>query len=94
MISLKGWISIPFLKKSDFKGSYCGMRYRLSKINAEQKDQIQAQIWKGPKSYDQTEEEMETEQFPFSAQGIEEAVSWLNEKYKEKKALWDHVTYR
>ena len=48
----------------------------------------------GPKSYDQTEEEMETEQFPFSAQGIEEAVSWLNEKYKEKKALWDQVTYR
>ena len=37
---------------------------------------------------------METEQFPFSAQGIEEAVSWLNEKYKEKKALWDQVTYR
>lgn len=94
MISLKGWISIPFLKKSDFKGSYCGMRYRLSKITTEQGDQIQVQIWKGPKSYDQTEEEMDIETFSFSMEGIDDAVEWLNEKYKEKKKLWDEVTYR
>ena len=93
MISLKGWISIPFLKKSDFKGSYCGMRYRLSKITKEQNDQIQAEIWKGPKAYDQTEEEKETEMFPFSKEGIEQAVEWMNRKYEEKKKIWDQVKY-
>lgn len=93
MISVKGWISIPFLKKSDFKGSYCGMRYRLSKITAEGDDRIQAEIWKGPKAYDQTQEEKESCAFPFSDEGIEQAVQWLNRKYEEKKSMWDQVRY-
>lgn len=94
MISLKGWISIPFLKKSDFKGSYCGMRYRLSKISTESGEQIQGEIWKGPKAYEQTEEEKESEWFPFSTEGMEQAVAWINSKYEEKKKLWDEVKYR
>lgn len=94
MISLKGWISIPFLKKSDFKGSYCGMRYRLSKVSAEEKNEILAEIWKGPKAYDQTEEEKEMARFSFSTEGIDQAVAWMNEKYEEKKAVWDQVKYR
>lgn len=93
MISLKGWISIPFLKKSDFKGSYCGMRYRLCKIGTEEGDRILTEIWKGPKAYDQTEEEKERESFPFSVEGIEQSVAWLNEKYEEKKSIWDQVRY-
>lgn len=31
MIDLSGMISVPFLKKSRFSGSYCGMRYLLEK---------------------------------------------------------------
>lgn len=94
MIDLKGRISIQFLKKSDFKGSYCGMRYRLSKVSTEEGERIQVEVWKGPKSYDRTEEEKEIRDFPFSAEGIEQAVSWMNDKYEEKKKIWEQVKYQ
>ena len=83
MMDLTGMISIPFLKKSVFTGSYRGMNFMLKKLSNDDGDQIQAIAWPGPYNYAMTEDEKKiTREVPFSADGILEAVAWLNEHYK------------
>ena len=83
MIDLTGMISIPFLKKSVFTGSYRGMNFMLKKLSNDDGDQIQAIAWPGPFSFAMTADEKKiTHEVPFSADGILEAVAWLNEHHK------------
>lgn len=93
MIDLHGDISIPFLKKSRFTGSYRGMRYQLEKkeqVITEAKDEepaqtetvIRAVIWPEPLNYEKTpEEKKHSRNFPFTTEGIWQAVDWLNEEH-------------
>ncbi len=84
MINLDGMISIPFLKKTVFTGSYRGMHYLLRKQELEDGNRIQAAVWPGPYIFSLTEEEKKTyQEFDFSREGIEEAVRWLNLQYTE-----------
>ena len=80
MIDLTGMISIPFLKKSVFTGSYRGMNFMLKKVSDEDGDRIRAIAWPGPFSFAMTEDEKKTyQEFEFSEDGIKAAVAWLNE---------------
>ena len=65
MIDLHGYISIPYLKKSRFTGSYQGMRYMIQKAEvvveeakdeepAKTKNVIRAVIWPEPFSFEAT----------------------------------------
>lgn len=79
MISLKGIISIPFLKKSAFCGSDGKLRYRLCKQTIEEKDQLVAAYWVGDYCWQVTpDEEKIYRNFEFSTDGIQQAVEWLN----------------
>lgn len=92
MIELHGQISIAFLKKSRFTGSYQGMRYLLQKAERtreqdgqEQKTEtvLEAVIWPEPFHYEMTEEEKKHKKdFPFQEDGLWEAVGWLNEEFQ------------
>ncbi len=94
MIDLHGDISIPFLKKSRFTGSYRGMRYQLDRqeqVITEAKDGAEAQtetviravIWPEPLNYEKTpEEKKHSRSFPFTTEGIWQAVDWLNEEHE------------
>lgn len=94
MIDLHGMISMPYLKKSRFTGSYCGMRYVLrkhEKITEEAQGEepaktetvLQAVIWPEPLNYEMTaEEKKHSREFPFDQDGLWAAVDWLNEEYK------------
>ena len=42
MIDLYGIVSIPFLKKSAFTGSFRKMRYRLEKVAVEDEERLKA----------------------------------------------------
>ena len=77
MIDLTGMISIPFLKKTVFTGSYRGMNYMIKKISDDDGDKIQAIAWPGPFSFAVTDDEKKV------SDGILEAVKWLNEHYEE-----------
>jgi len=82
MIDLSGMISVPFLKKSQFSGSYCGMRYLLEK-GGQAEPVIRAVIWPEPYNYEATaKEKKHGHDFPFSEAGIDEAVAWLNEEHQ------------
>ena len=45
MIDLYGIVSIPFLKKSAFTGSFRKMRYRLEKVVVEGEERLKATFW-------------------------------------------------
>ena len=84
MIDLTGMISIPFLKKSVFTGSHRGMNFMLKKVSNDDGDQIQAIAWPGPFNFAMTDEAKKvTHEVPFHADGILEAVAWLNKHYEE-----------
>jgi len=80
MIDLTGLISVAYLKKSSFTGSYQGMRYRLEK----QGEVLMAVIWPEPYSFAATEDEKKHSRgFTFDSDGLAQAVVWLNEAYRE-----------
>lgn len=94
MIDLHGVISMPFLKKSRFTGSYQGMRYVLQKaerVSEEAREDVpagtetvlEAVIWPEPLNFEHTpEEKKHRKDFPFSQDGLWEAVAWLNAEWE------------
>ena len=79
-------ISIQYIKKDDFTGSYKGMRYRLSKA----REGMEVVIWPGPYNFIKTpEQKKQRKEFPLTIEGKEEAVRWLNEQYEVQRPLWD-----
>lgn len=93
-IELHGDISIPFLKKSRFTGSFKGMRYVLIKHEnelepateetpAKTETVIRAIIWPEPFNFEVTPDEKKHHRdFPFTTDGIWEAVDWLNAEHE------------
>lgn len=79
-ISLKGMFTLALVKKEHFHGSYCGMRYMLCNADGE----LKAHTYPEPFSFDATDPKLiVAETFPFSNEGIEQAVEWLNAQYLE-----------
>lgn len=82
MIDLDGMISIPFLKKAVFTGSYKGMNFLLKKVSDDDGDRICTIAWPGPFNFTVTDEEKKvSHETAFSQDGILDAVKWLNEHY-------------
>ena len=73
MIDLTGCVSIPYFKKTVFTGSDGKMRYLLGKAEENEETVLKAWYWEGP------EEKKTAAVFPFSEEGISQAVAWLNE---------------
>lgn len=94
MIDLHGDISIPFLKKSRFTGSYRGMRYQLQKFDkvieeahGEEPEKTEtvllAIIWPEPFNFEVTpEEKKHSKEFSFDPDGMWAAIDWLNEEHE------------
>ncbi|MGL5437961.1 MAG: hypothetical protein ACRDBO_21710 [Lachnospiraceae bacterium] len=79
MIDLTGMVSIPYLKKSCFPGSYQGMRYLLEKRD----EALWAVIWPEPYSFAATEDDKKHQkEFTFDPEGFAQAVAWLNEEHQ------------
>lgn len=83
MIDLHGDISIPFLKKSRFTGSWKGMRYQLERAEGAEAPVIRATIWPEPFNFERTpEEKKHSQDFTFETEGIWAAVDWLNAEHE------------
>lgn len=100
MIERKDILSIPYLKKTTFTGSYEGLRFRFAVIKkelppkegeekGEEKQVLEIAAWESPYGYDATPEEkkqrMETE---FSEEGIQKGIDWLNGLWEEDSQKW------
>jgi len=85
MIEKDDILSVSFLKKQNFTGSYRGMRYILM----HEEDRIRAVVWPQPMSYAlSAEEDRLTADFDFSEEGRLAAIDWLNETYEAGKERW------
>lgn len=89
MIERKDILSIPFLKKTAFTGSYEGMRYSLKVIKKEEKQILETAAWEGPYAGacvpEEKKEKIET---PFSEAGIQQAIDWLNRHWEAEPERW------
>lgn len=95
MIEKERFHVFNYIKKEEYCASMDGMRYMLKKqetTNGEGEKQtaLEVIIWPEPYCYAKTpEEKKQRKNFPFSPQGVEEAVDWLNEQYLVQKPLWE-----
>lgn len=97
MITTDDILNMNFYKKETFTGSYKGMRYRLKKETEElpgetedappvKRDYFLCHVWPGPYNFAITpEEEKLSATFPFSAEGKQSAVDWMNEQWNARQ---------
>ncbi len=90
MIDLHGQAGLPYVNRGVYTGSYKGMRYRMCKKETEEKGKyLETVIYPEPYCFEVTpEEEKEFREFPFTEEGFEQAVAWLNQEYKSQKERW------
>lgn len=91
MLELKDFMPINFLKKENFTGSCRGMRFRMGKHQSGDGETtvLQTFIWPEPYSFAATEDEKkQVLESSFDADGIAQAVDWLNQQYAKQKETW------
>ena len=92
MIKYETVLSLPFLKKSRFTGSERGMRFCLKMIKKEEVSLLEASICPGPFSTDMTDPALfVSAEFPFTEEGKNQAVDWMNAQYEERKSFFEEV---
>lgn len=89
MITSKDILNLNFYKKERFTGSYCGMRYLIQKISEDGPDMFQVFNWPGPYNFAATDDTKKTSAvFPFTEEGKQEVVDWLNEQWQNRSGEW------
>ncbi|EOS30220.1 hypothetical protein C804_03328 [Lachnospiraceae bacterium A4] len=84
MLTREAFLSLNFVKKEDFTGSYQGMRFMLHQAEVEKK--LQVYLWSEPFGFEATPDEKKISRFfAFSEEGLAEAIDWMNEQYEEIK---------
>ena len=105
MITNEDILNMNFYKKEKFTGSYRGMRYLIRKASVPEEDAksgadesgeaprcdvFSVTIWRGPYNYDTTpEEEKTTCRFPFTPEGKQQVVDWLNAQWESRNGEWE-----
>ena len=91
MIDLHGQAGLPYINRGTYTGSYKGMRYRLCKKETEEKGKyLETIIYPEPYGFEATpEEEKKTGEFPFTNEGFDEAIAWLNQEYEAQRERWE-----
>jgi len=93
MIDLHGQAGLPYINRGIYTGSYKGMRFRMRKAETEEKGKyLETIIYPEPFCFDATPEEEKTiKEFPFTTEGFDEAVAWMNEEYTAQKERWEQA---
>lgn len=85
MLNKETFVPIQFFKKEAYTGSMNGMRYRINKVE----EGLEAAVYPEPYCYEATPEEQKIKMiFPFSEEGRQQAVDWINQQYEEKLSIW------
>ena len=82
---------VPYggLKKEPFSGSHNDMRYYMNGDDGKSSTTFTVWVYPEPWCFEQTpDEEKESATFPLSDEGMDQAVSWLYERYEAEKERW------
>lgn len=102
MLERSEYMPLEYIRKQKWSGSFQGMRFLLHRVVEEEqnhgeepeekgKEQVflEVVVWKEPYSYEATpEEEKQRHRFPFSEEGRELAISWLEDIYEHHREEW------
>ena len=96
MIQNDDILNMNFYKKEKFTGSYQGMRYLIQKDQEEdaedenvKHDIFRVTIWPGPYNFASTADDLKSSAvFPFTPEGKEQVVGWLNEQWSARRTEW------
>lgn len=83
---------VPYagLKKEAFSGSHKGMRYLMNGDDGKNSTTFTVWIYPEPWCFEQTsDEDKESAVFPLSDEGMDQAISWLYERYEAEKERWN-----
>lgn len=86
MLTRADFLSLNFVKKEDYAGSYKGMRYMLHLAEQDEEKKLQVYLWPEPFCFEVTPEEQKISRlFAFGEDGLAEAIDWMNEQYDSIK---------
>lgn len=100
MIERRDILSLPYLKKAAFTGSYEGMRFKFASVKEElppvegeenggEVQVLEIAVWEGPYAYDAVPEEKKQRiEMEFSEEGIQRGIDFLNELWTSGKEKW------
>ena len=99
MLTRGDFLSLNFVKKEDFTGSFQGMRFMLHQEETEEEKKLKVYLWGEPFGFEATPEEKKISQlFPFNEEGLVEAINWMNENYEriryKKKRVGNFISTR
>ncbi len=80
---------LNYIKKEPLSGSDSGLRYLMECIAREDETRIlRVTVWPEPFGYHATADELKTVmEFPLNADGLADAVLWVNEQHPKVSAL-------
>ncbi len=81
-------LTLKALKKEPFSGSHCGMRYYLVLSG----DMLDAYIYPEPWCFEAApDEQKEKKEFPFTQEGLDDAVVWINDCFQSRHEHWERI---
>lgn len=84
MLTRNDFLSLNFVKKEKYAGSYKGMRFMVCMETVDEEKKLRAYVWSEPFCFDATpDEEKLSSLFEFSEEGLSQAIDWMNSHYEE-----------
>ena len=79
MLTRDDILSLGYLKKATFHGSYRGMRFQMQKTSRDEETILTVYAWPEPFTFGNTADELKiSQEFPFTNDGLQQSVDWLN----------------
>lgn len=94
MIDKETFQVLNYVKKEEYTGSMEGMRYMLRKKTEGEQTVLEVILWPEPFGYGKTpEQKKQRAVFPLNAEGLGQAVDWMNVQYETQGELWKIVRW-
>lgn len=85
----KKLIPVGGLKKEPFSGSHYGMRYFFQGDDGKASTTFTVHIYPEPWCFEDTPDtEKESQNFPLTDEGMDQAMDWLKERFETEKHRW------
>ncbi len=92
MFSYDDALNLEYYKMTSYTGWMGGMRFLIKKeetADEETPSVFHAWVWPGPYIFDLTDDSLKIDKiFPFTEEGRQQTVDWINEIYNERLREW------
>ena len=92
MLTFDDVLNLNYYKKTSYTGWINGMRFLIKQEETEEGAAIfHACVWPGPLIFSLTDDDLKTDfTAPFSDEGKQQVVDWINAQYEEHPEKWSH----